>query len=118
MHKGSLVAADIRDRDGLTGAADVDQKQYERFQWIAANQRCDMRVIITLNDELISFRIDLEKGAAVDLGMLAQGHGDGPCEFFGIGREANAFSEVSQKKRIGLCLLARCDVAQRDVNSK
>ena len=73
-----------------------------------------MRMIIALNDKLILFNIDFDKRAAVDFGMLPQSHRHSPRELFSIGREANAFGKIEQKKCIRLGLLARCDIAYRD----
>ncbi len=68
--------------------------------------------------EPILGRIDVKKRAAADFDMFAQGHRNDPGELVGVGREADAVSEIQQKESIRFGLFPRCDIACRDVDSE
>ena len=85
---------------------------------MTAYRRAQVGMVIALDDQTVMFGVDFEKAAAARLEMLAESHGDGPKQLVGIGRKANAFTEIQEKKRIRFRLLAPGDIANRDVDAK
>ena len=114
----SFIAVRVGDGDDLPRARRADDGRIQDAQRVTAYRRAQVGMVIALDDQTVMFGVDFEKAAAARLEMLAESHGNGPKQLVGVGRKANAFTEIQEKKRIRFRLLAPGDIANRDVDAK
>ena len=72
-------------------------------------------MVVALDGKLVTVRIDLHKTTPARFQVFAEGNGDRPQQFVGVGCEANPFAEIEQKQRVRFRLLTPRHVSDRDV---
>src|SRR5690349_24185069 len=74
-------------------------------------------MIIALHGKTLTVKVDFDKAAPAGFQVFAERHRHRPQKLIGVRRKANSLTQIEQKKRVGLSLLAPGHVAHGHIDS-